>query len=596
MSAQSHPEPASGALPKPKAADEFRVPRDLRVSATGLNRLLVVGSCLVENLLAEVGRAKQLHGDFVLFNNLGELPASPPQAIAAYDLQIVQIPLRSILPDVQFARLKHHRPEDYELVFRETEERLSLFLDAAMRWNRETGITTFVVNFFRPQQDPLGRLMPRNDLRSFSHFMERLNARLADVVATYANSHVLDFDAIAATIGRMHVQDDHLWMLNHSSTLSDFDSAYDRNRLDPPPAISRQFDLRIAPFFDAVYAEIEAMVRTLRGIDAVKLVIVDLDDTLWRGVIAEAGEPDPCACEGWPLGLVEALCVLKTRGIVLAIASKNDEAIIRGLWDGLFGERLPLEQFAVVRINWNAKADNVAEILEQVNVLPESAVFIDDNPVERDAVRRAFPGIRTLGADLYGIRRTLLWSAETQGPFISDESGRRTEMIQAQVRREDTRKALSREEFLASLNIRITPCAIGDAQHGRFRRAFELINKTNQFNTTGRRWTVEDMGAAFRDGLTIHAFEVADKFTDYGLVGAAVVMGDAIVQVVMSCRVFGLDIETAMLAHLTDGLRRAGHAQVSALFVATDRNKPCADLYAKAGFDPVGDRWVRALT
>ncbi|WP_187274818.1 MULTISPECIES: HAD-IIIC family phosphatase [unclassified Methylobacterium] len=577
-------------------AAAYRVPDDLTATASGPETILVVGSCLVENLVAEFARTRPVQGDFVLANFASRLPQAPPRGLDGYDLQIVQLPMRAILPDNSFAHLRYHRPDEYPALFAAAEQRLMMMLDAAMAWNKTSGLTTFVVNFLRPQQNPLGRLTPKNDLRNFAYFIDRLNERLAELVAGYANSYVLDFDEIAATIGRMHVQDDHLWMLSHNSTLSDYDHAHDQRRLHPPEPISRRSDLKIEAFFDAVQAEVAAMYRAIRQADAVKLVIVDLDDTLWRGVVAEEGDLSPTVYEGWPLGIIEALCFLKHRGIVLAIASKNDEAKIRAIWDPLLGGRLQLSDFAVIRINWNPKVDNVADILEQVNVLPSSVVFIDDNPVERAAVSAAFPGLRTLGADLYGIRRALLWSSETQGPPITDESGRRTEMIQAQVVREQSRKVLSREAFLATLAIRIVPVTITDAEHGRFRRAFELINKTNQFNTTGQRWTLEGMQAGFRQGLRLHAFEVADTFTDYGLVGVVVREGDALVQCVMSCRVIGLDVEAAMLAHAAAEAAGEGHARLSAVYIPTGRNDLCAGLYRDAGFREAGDRWVRDLS
>lgn len=593
---QDIPEAAGAARPgdTPTAA-AYRVPDALTVTASGPETILVVGSCLVENLVAEFARTKPVQGDFVLAGFASRLPEAPPRGLNGYDLQIVQLPMRAIVSDSRFANLQYHRTDDYAALFAEAEQRLAVMLDATMAWNKASGLTTFVVNFFRPQQNPLGRLLPRNDLRSFAYFIDRLNERLAELVAGYANSYVLDFDEIAATIGRRHVQDDHVWMLSHNSTLSDFDHAYDQARLHPPEPVSERSDLEIEAFFAAVRAEVEAMYRTVRQADAVKLVIVDLDDTLWRGVIAEEGDLVPAVYEGWPLGVIEALSFLKNRGIVLAIASKNHEAKIRAIWEPLLGERLKLADFGVVRINWNPKVDNVAEILEQVNVLPSSTVFIDDNPVERAAVSAAFPGIRTLGADLYGIRRALLWSAETQGAAISLESGRRTTMIQAQAVREQSRKTLSREAFLATLDIRITPLTIGDAEHGRFRRAFELINKTNQFNTTGRRWTAEEMRAGFGRGLRLHAFEVADRYTDYGLVGVAVREGGALTQCVMSCRVIGLDVEAAMLAHAASAAAAEGHAALSAEYVPTGRNDLCAGLFRDAGFREADDRWVREL-
>lgn len=574
-----------------KEPKEFRIPTGLRTTPIGRKRILVIGSCLVEDLIARPYQEEVMLGDFVLFNNIGRLPDYPPQPITTYDVQIVQIPMRTLLADAHFAKLKYHRTEDYQLVFDQAVQRLSLALDAAMRWNRESGIASFVVNYFRPQQDVLGRLMPRNDLRNFSYFVDHLNERLAELVAKYENSYILDFDAISATIGRIHIQDEHLWMLNHNSTLSDFDAAYDQTRLHPPPPVSQQSDLKIDAFFEAVHAEIEAMVRTLRQIDAVKLVIIDLDDTLWRGVIAEeTGEAK--TNEGWPFGLAEALAVLKARGILLAIASKNDDATIRAIWDSQLGKRLELADFAVVMINWSPKIESVAAILQKINVLPASTVFIDDNPVERAAIEAAFPGIRTLGADLYGIRRTLLWSSETQVSFISNESGRRTEMIRAQVVREEARKTVSRAEFLEKLQIRVTSDIITTTRHSNFPRTLELINKSNQFNTTGYRWTAEGMHAALLEGTVIHAFSVADCFTDYGLVGAVVMRAASIEQLVMSCRVVGLDIEQRMLADIVDGLKRDGATDVSAAFLATDRNAPCGNIFADAGFSVQGDTWV----
>ena len=124
------------------------------------------------------------------------------------------------------------------------------------------------------------------------------------------------------------------------------------------------------------------------------------------------------------MGIIEALTMLKRRGILLAIVSKNDEATIRGLWDEIIGKRLPLSEFAVVQINWEPKAQNVEAVLRATSLLARNALFIDDNPVERESVEAAHPEIRTLGADLYAIRRTLMWAPELQVAVITRESAR----------------------------------------------------------------------------------------------------------------------------------------------------------------------------
>jgi FkbH-like protein len=288
------------------------------------------------------------------------------------------------------------------------------------------------------------------------------------------------------------------------------------------------------------------------------------------------------------MGLLEALLFLKKRGILLAIASKNEEAFIREKWDEIFRGKLMLEDFASIRINWNPKSQSIREILEEVNLLPANALFIDDNPVERETVKREFPDIRVLGEDLYYLRRILLWAPELQVPSITDESSRRTEMIQAQVTREQSRKTMSREEFLASLELQLQEIIITSSQHADYERAVELLNKTNQFNTTGRRWTCEEIGRFFAEGGIFHACKVTDKFTAYGLVGLLLVKGNCIRQFVMSCRVVGLDVEQQMLRRVID---RIDAPEVTAEYVKTEKNHLCTDLYVKNGFDLRESHW-----
>ncbi len=179
-------------------------------------------------------------------------------------------------------------------------------------------------------------------------------------------------------------------------------------RLEPLEPVSAQFDIRVDQFRQAVWIELMAMYRTVRALDQVKLIIVDLDDTLWRGIVAEEGDVADEIIEGWPMGLIEALQFLKKRGVLLAICSKNDESKIEKRWAPVLGGRLRLDDFVVRKINWRPKADNVEEILEEVNLLSRNVVFVDDNPREREEVHGAFPDIRVLGAQPYHLKRRSL--------------------------------------------------------------------------------------------------------------------------------------------------------------------------------------------
>ena len=124
-------------------------------------------------------------------------------------------------------------------------------------------------------------------------------------------------------------------------------------------------------------------------------------------------------------------------------------------------------------------------------------------------------------------------------------------------------------------------------------RALELINKTNQFNTTGKRWTEQEFAAAFKAGKRIYVFDVKDNFTAYGTVGVVVVHEGEVEQFVMSCRTAGLDVEIAAMAQITREMAARGHAALSAAFTETDLNLLCRDFYKRCGFESKGGRWER---
>lgn len=570
--------------------DDFRVPRALRVSQGPPLRALVVGSCFSANIPPYLNLAGH-EGDYVLFNHVGELASQPPRPLNRYDFQIVQVPVRSVLPELAYFRLIES-DAGYEALFGEAEERLFQLLAAAMRWNSESGILTFVANFLTPQQNPLGRMMPRHGKRNIVRLFQRLNDSLSDEVARYRNSYVVDCDEISASHGRRYVQDDVYLQLNHGSPIADDGRELDLDRIQPPSRLDALYPNQTAAFMSSVIEEMLAMHRTIQRIDAVKLVIVDLDDTLWRGVILENWRGVGHATEGYPLGLAEALLHLKARGVLLAIVSKNDPERIAQVWDHVWHQRLRLEDFAVRQINWRPKEENVAAVIKAVNLRSDSVVFIDDNPIERARVQAAFPAIRVLGDEPYALRRILLSSPETQVAAITEESARRTEMVQAQVVREDARVHMSREDFLSSLDVRTIFFEIRDLDDPRLIRCLELINKTNQFNTTGRRLTMEACAAAFAEGMVLHGFEVADRYVHYGLVGAGVVRAGCIEQFVMSCRVIGLEVEQRAVAAMTRAIHASGLQQATAILVDTGVNHLCLDLFQRCGFTQNQDRWV----
>jgi FkbH-like protein len=325
------------------------------------------------------------------------------------------------------------------------------------------------------------------------------------------------------------------------------------------------------------------------------LVAVDLDDTLWRGVAAEGTLG---ILEGWPKGFMETLLYLKKRGILLAIISKNDEDFIRANWHSIVQGELAWTDFAVHKINFRAKAENMAEILREINLRPQNAVMIDDNPVERAAMQAAHPELRVLGRHLYYLKRILLWSPQTQQRVLTRESARKTEMVHAQLQRESVRQTLSHEEFLQTLGLRLSLSVLRDTKDLNMNRALELLNKTNQFNTTGARYTLEQCHQHFEAGRQLHILQAEDRFTQYGLIGAAWVHQNCLQHMVMSCRALGLGIEDAFLSHLAHQLTQDKAATMLGVLQPTEANLACRQLYSRNGFIQAQDDpslWSRAL-
>jgi FkbH-like protein len=517
----------------------------------------------------------------------------PPERAAQYDFQIVHIPLRTVLGSA-FFRLPDSESAHAEFLA-QTEDQLGRYLANVLKLNAERKLLTFILGFLVPQQNPLGRFQPRYDLRNVMHFIERLNMFLAGEAARRENAYFVDIDQVSSSIGKKSCQDDMVWSFTHGTTLSDGDHDHDLDRIDPPAAMQKHYSASWVQFFEAVLHEIFAMYRTVGQRDMVKLVVVDLDDTLWRGVAAEGTLG---VLEGWPTGFMETLLILKKRGILLAIISKNDERFILDNWDGIVQGQMALGDFAARRINFRTKAHNLTELLQELNLQPANAVMIDDNPAERAAIQAALPKVRVLGKHLYYLKRVLLWSAETQQRTITDESSRRTEMMHAQSRRESIRKEVSHEEFLKSLQLRASISLLRSTSDLHMNRALELFNKTNQFNTTGERYTLEHCHQRFASGYQLYAVLAEDRFTQYGLIAAAWVLRNCIDHVVMSCRALGLGLEDALLAYLASRAADDRNEIMLAKLQSTEANLACREIYSRNGFTQAADNpilWARSL-
>lgn len=558
-------------------------------------RLLLVGPCTLERI------AKRAQGEVdMLLYHQGPLP-QPPRPVGDYDAVLCGISLRELLPDAALWAIPMGDEPAFEALYRRTRRDLEHKVERLATLCAGSGTPAFFMNFAEPVLNPNGRLMPADSYGNIRHFVHQLNLDLDRACRDQGNAYLLDFDAILSTFGKMHFTDEFTEWYSHNSFFPVPKDGHDGSRMEATPMIVEHFTLydpRVIA--DAVLAELAAQVKTLKQRDQVKLVVVDLDDTLWRGVIGDqvatdaALEPGSLGVlvEGWPLGLAEALMYCRKRGILLAIISRNDEATIRKVFPAIFGQRLTPDDFASIRVNFDSKPANMAAILAEVNLLPSSVVYIDDNPQERAQMEVAFPAMRVVGKFFLYTRQMLLHAPETQVARVTAESARRGEMIRANQERQQQQSQMDPAAFLTSLQVKAKLFDLTRAADDpRSFRAVELINKTNQWNSTGERVDAAQLAKAFDDGESLYGFAVGDRFGHHGDACFVRMRGETIVQFVMSCRLAGMQVEREALRHLLEK-HQLNSARVR--FQATGRNS-AFETFIRAVGAPDGEDFVVTL-
>jgi FkbH-like protein len=351
--------------------------------------------------------------------------------------------------------------------------------------------------------------------------------------------------------------------------------------------------------FVPLYADhVGRLVNAIRG-GSRKCLVLDLDNTIWGGVIGDDGLAGIVLGQGSPSGeayleLQATALALRQRGIVLAVSSKNEEETARLPFREHPDMLLREKDIAVFQANWTDKAANLKAIAETLSIGLDALVLIDDNPAEREQVRQVLPevAIPELPADPALYSRTLLASGYFECIAFSEEDRQRADDYQNNA----ARKALltdasNLDGFLTSLKMVISFTPFDTT--GRERIA-QLINKSNQFNLTTRRYTTLEIARMEQDPevFTLQ-IRLADRFGDNGMICVIICRraGDAweIDTWLMSCRVLGRRVEIATLQEIARHARSAGISSLRGRHVPTDRNAMVKDHYAKLGFSKIAE-------
>ncbi|MDB9892086.1 HAD-IIIC family phosphatase [Amylibacter sp.] len=429
----------------------------------------------------------------------------------------------------------------------------------------------FVASWHLPAKTGYGMLDWKNGL-GLSNLLAKCNIRLAEKISESNNIFMLPTN---------------IWMEGMKNPLS-----------------NKMWYAAKIPYVNGVFEN--AAKHIVQYIDAIRgksrrLIVLDLDNTLWGEVVGENG------WQGIRLGGHDhvgegfkdfqlALKSLSNRGVQLAISSKNDEVVAMQAIDNHPEMILKREDFVGWRINWHDKASNIMDLADEINLGLESLVFIDDNPAERNRVSGALPEVLVPewpeDPSMYVEALNSLCCFENT--TITKEDRVRTSLYVSERNRQEIKHSVkNNDDWLRRLNTRVTACPVNS---NNISRVTQLFNKTNQLNLSTRRLSEKEI-LTWLDSKACHmmAISVIDKFGDMGLVGVigveALGRKGRLVDFILSCRVMGRQVEQTLLHLAVSELVSRGVENMEIVYEATERNGPTLQLLKSAGLEEVNP-WV----
>ena len=493
--------------------------------------------------------------------------------------------LWSFKPDIVFIHTTWHNVSQFpELLEAEADVEHRVRREAARfesLWEKiHTGLGALIIqnNFDLPRLRPLGNLEAS---RSFGrvNFLSRLNAEFANYARNHSRFLINDILYLSAQVGLAAWHEHSYWYNFHMA-------------LGPTATV-------------ALAHNVAAIIKSVYG-KSKKCLVLDLDNTLWGGVIGDDGVQNLVLGRDHPVGetFVDFQWYVKglqRRGVILAVCSKNDPENAK---EGFShpDSVLKLEDFSAFKANWNSKPENIRAIAAELNIGLDSMVFVDDNPAERAFVAKQLPEVAVpdVGSDVSLFAEVLEHERYFEVDKVVQDDLGRSAYYGSNAQRSAYETGFGNYEgFLASLEM---TAEIGPFCPIYLERITQLINKTNQFNLTTRRYTSAEVEAISRDPSYVTLYgRLADKFGDNGLV--SVIIGrvfDMTVELdlwLMSCRVLKREMEFAMFDALVEQCQVHGIRRIVGVYIPSKKNSMVAGHYASLGFSRVdgtsggGDVW-----
>lgn len=427
--------------------------------------------------------------------------------------------------------------------------------------------TIFVDNFYLDSNLDLGTL--EYNQFELDKFIESLNNRLFEISSSNKNIRVINLKRMINKHGQKNLFDFRLFYLAKSK--------WNKKGLEE---LSNLYLSHIKAYL---------------GIRK-KCIAVDLDNTLWGGIIGQDGiENILLSNDGAGKSFYDfqnALLNYYHQGIILTICSKNSENVVKEVFEKHPYMVLKPEHFAVMKINWNNKVENLIETAKELNIGIDSIVFLDDSKFERELVKKQLPEVEVpeLPDDPTQYVSFLKELDYFNFHKLTDDDFKRNETYKLNFERKKAETSFTDiKDYLRSLEMKIEIKEIDDFT---FPRIVQLIQKTNQFNTTTKRYTdAEITKMRNSDEWEIYSFTVKDKFGDNGIVGVFIlkyILDKSLVEIdsfIMSCRVIGREIENAILHFIIKKAQASRIKTIYADIIPTAKNEPCRNVYKDFGFE-----------
>lgn len=453
-------------------------------------------------------------------------------------------------------------PKDVEDAIQREFENFSTMWDTAFK---KYSCPIIQNNFEKPLYRILGN-RDSYDIHGKTYFINRLNLKFYEYAQMHDDFHINDIDFLSADYGLTKWSNPYYWHMYKYALC-----------VDAIPELS----YNVCKIIKSIYGKNK------------KALVLDLDNTLWGGVIGDDGQEGIEIGQETSLGQLysEVQTYLKEQssvGVMLTIDSKNDyENAILGLNhpDSI----LKVDDFVNIKANWLPKSDNIISIADELNILPSSLVFVDDNPAEREIVRQTLKDVEVpniANPEDYIMR--LDRSGFFEVTSLSQDDIKRSDMYKANVKRNAQQSLFTNyNEYLKSLNMVAT---IDDFLPIYIPRITQLTNKSNQFNLTTKRYTQSEMERIFHDDAYIRLYgKLSDRFGDNGIVSVVIgkIVDNSTLHIdlwLMSCRVLKRDFEYAMLNELVKVCKTRGIKTIFGYYYKTAKNSMVKCLYRDFGF------------